>query len=116
MSGSHLCTPRNETVISKTELQYYLLSPSSYTHISVRDLYNSRIGLSILLQENMWTDPGNMKISQRHMNMKSGTEAAQFLEKEYINRIFIAVWWPAYCHMCNVYIAATRRFESDIIL
>jgi hypothetical protein len=29
---------------------YNVLSPSSYTHISVRDLYISRIGLPILLQ------------------------------------------------------------------
>jgi hypothetical protein len=34
---------------------YNVLSPSSYTHISVRDLYISRIGLHILLQENTWT-------------------------------------------------------------
>ncbi len=39
---------------------YNVLSPSSYTHISVRDLYISRIGLPIMLQENMWTDPGNI--------------------------------------------------------
>jgi hypothetical protein len=39
---------------------YNVLSPSSYTNISVRDLYISRIGLPILLQENMWTDPGNI--------------------------------------------------------
>ncbi len=39
---------------------YNVLSPSSYTHISVRDLYISRIGLPILLQENMWTNPGNI--------------------------------------------------------
>ncbi len=40
---------------------YNVLSPSSYTHISVRDLHISRIGLPILLQGNrMWTDPGNM--------------------------------------------------------
>jgi hypothetical protein len=39
---------------------YNFLSPSSYTHISVRDLYISGIGLPILLQENMWTDPGNI--------------------------------------------------------
>jgi hypothetical protein len=38
---------------------YNSLSPSSYTHISVRDLYISIIGLPILLHENMWTDPGN---------------------------------------------------------
>jgi hypothetical protein len=37
-----------------------VLSPSSCTHISVRDLYISRIGLPILLKENMWTDPGNI--------------------------------------------------------
>jgi hypothetical protein len=36
---------------------YNVLSTSSYTHISVRDLYISRIGL---LQGNMWTDPGNI--------------------------------------------------------
>jgi hypothetical protein len=38
---------------------YDVLSPSSYTHISARDLYISRIGMSILLQGNMWTNPGN---------------------------------------------------------
>jgi hypothetical protein len=36
---------------------YNVLSPNSYTHISVRDLYISRIGLPILLQGNMWIDP-----------------------------------------------------------
>jgi hypothetical protein len=39
---------------------YNVLSPNSYTHIlytlSVRDLYISRISLSILLQPNMWTN------------------------------------------------------------
>jgi hypothetical protein len=39
---------------------YNVLSHSSYTHISVRDLYISRIGLPILLQGNMWTNPGNI--------------------------------------------------------
>jgi hypothetical protein len=39
---------------------YNVLSPSSYTRISVRDLCISRIGLPILLQGNMWTDPGNI--------------------------------------------------------
>ncbi len=39
---------------------YNILSLSSYTNVSVRDLYISRIGLPILLQENMWTDPGNL--------------------------------------------------------
>jgi len=39
---------------------YNVLSPSSNTHISVRDLYISEIGLPIVLQGNMWTDPGNI--------------------------------------------------------
>jgi hypothetical protein len=39
---------------------YNVQFPSSYTHISVRDLYISRISLPILLQGNMWTDPGNI--------------------------------------------------------
>jgi hypothetical protein len=38
---------------------YNVLSPGSYIHISVRDLYISRICLPILLQGNMWTDPVN---------------------------------------------------------
>ncbi len=39
---------------------YNVLSPSSYTHISVRDLYISRIGQPNLLQGNMSTDTGNI--------------------------------------------------------
>ncbi len=36
------------------------LSPNFYIHVSVRDLYISTIDLPILLQENRWTDPGNI--------------------------------------------------------
>ncbi len=50
---------------------YNVLSRSFYTHVSVRDLYTSRICL----------------FSCREIR----TEAAQFPEMEYINRIFLAV-------------------------
>ncbi len=77
---------------------YNVLSCSSYTHISVRDLYISRIGLPVLLQENMWTNPRNIQIAHRHMNVEIKTAAVQFTEKEYINGIFLAVLgqWPSY--------------------
>ncbi len=67
--------------------------PSSYTQLSVRDSYISSIGLPILLQENMWTDPGiiyNKSLTDTQ-DVEIGTEAAQFPEKEYINGIFVAV-------------------------
>jgi hypothetical protein len=63
---------------------YTVLSTSSYTHISVRELYISRIGLPILLQENMWTRSWEytVKVAHRHLNVEIWTEAAQFPEKE----------------------------------
>jgi hypothetical protein len=69
----------------------------------VIDLYISRIGLTILLQPNMVTDPGNIQIAHRNMNVEIGTEAAQFPEKEFINGIFIAVQYIMTCLSCTLY-------------
>jgi hypothetical protein len=54
----------------------------------VSDFYISRLGLPILLQQNRQTDPGNILIAQRNINVVIGNEAAQFLVWGYINPIF----------------------------
>ncbi len=56
-------------------------------------LYIPTIDLPIqrITAGNMCADPGNILIVHRHMNVEIGTEVAQFPEKKYINRIFVAV-------------------------
>jgi hypothetical protein len=42
-------------------------------HVSVSNSYISRIGPHIFLQQNRQTNPGNIEISHRHMNVDIGT-------------------------------------------
>ncbi len=50
------------------------LVPNSYIHVSVSDSFISRIGLPIWLQ----TDPGNIEIDHRYMNLEIGARTLQF--------------------------------------
>ncbi len=68
---------------------YTVMSPNFYTHIYLVNLYISRIGLSILLQPNMWTDPGNiLNRSQTHECRKLGLRPRNSQKR---NGIFVAV-------------------------
>jgi hypothetical protein len=58
-STSHLhCTENRIYAFPEKELRG--LSPNSYIHVSVSDLYIPRIGPHIWLQQNRQTDPGNI--------------------------------------------------------
>jgi hypothetical protein len=47
----------------------------------INSYYIATIDLPNLLQENMWTDPGNMQIAHRNMNAEIGTQAVAIPRK-----------------------------------
>jgi hypothetical protein len=51
-------TENSKQIFPEKELR--ALSPNFHIFVSVSDLYIPSIGLPILLQENIWTDPGNI--------------------------------------------------------
>jgi hypothetical protein len=90
MSGFQLSIPRNETVISKTELQCSVFQ-FLHSYICEKFIYfqdRSAYSAAGKYVDQSWEYTNR---SQTHMNVEIGTEAAQFSEKEYIKGIFLAV-------------------------
>ncbi len=69
---------RNCAALLFPKQNYIDLSPNFHVHVSVSDLNIPRIGLPILLLPNRQTDPGNILITHRYMNVGIGNEAMQF--------------------------------------
>ncbi len=60
-------TENSKPIFPEKELRG--VSPHFHIHVSVSHLYIPRIVLPILLQENMWTDSGNIETAHRRMKL-----------------------------------------------
>ncbi len=62
------------------EQNYNVLSPNSYTHIYLWEIYVFPGSACLFCwSQNMWTNPGNIYIAHRLMNAGIKTEAEQFI-------------------------------------
>jgi hypothetical protein len=92
-----------------TKQNYNVLSPRSYTHISMRDIYISRIDLPILLQGNMW-------ISCKYINRSQTHECGNWYWGSAIPRKGITKWDCAvYNILCSTYLADIEHGPPQII-
>ncbi len=74
--GKMHCTENPIYVFPEKELRD--LSPNSFIHVSVSDLYILWISTHIWLQLNRQTNPGNIKISHRYMSVGIGRQTLSF--------------------------------------
>ncbi len=90
MTGYHLCIPRIETVISKTE-SYCSISQILHSYICERFIYFQ--DWSAYSAKKNYVDRSWEYINRSQTyECGIGTEAAQFPAKDYVNAIFLAVW------------------------
>ncbi len=92
---SHLCIPRNETVqppyFQNRIIMFCLLSPT-VIYLGEIYIFPGSVCLFCCLQICGPFLGIYMYIAHRQMNVEIRTEAAQFPEKECMNRIFVAVY------------------------
>jgi hypothetical protein len=77
---------------------YNVLSPSSYTRISVRDLYISRIGLPILLQGKMWTGIYKSLTDTRMWKFGLTSQSKGIFKWDFFFAVYAKYLWARHCN------------------